>query len=572
MTRPGPDIDALAKVLFDRGLLAEEDWVEVLSAARAEDAHPQTVVVAKGFCTEPDILTALGETLGMPFVADLSTLTPSELFVRSVPRDFARRHRVMGFEGPNGEILVATSRPLSLHAVDDISCRTGAEIHTVTACDSDVLNVVNSAYEGNQGELANVLDDIGNLNLEGLSRQIEQSEDLMDMATQAPIVKLLNTILTTALPLRATDIHLQPFENHLRVRYRIDGILYTKMEIPKEIQDAVLSRVKIMSKLDIAERRLPQDGAMSFTSAGREVDVRISSVPTQHGERLVMRLQDKSSGLYHMEKIGLAPDHLAAFRSLLRLSHGIILVTGPTGSGKTTTLYSALKHINSPDLNIITIEDPVEYLLPGVSQIQVSSKRGLNFSKGLRSIVRQDPDVLMVGEIRDYETLAIAIQSALTGHLVFSTLHTNDAAGAVSRMLDLGAEPYLVNSSLSAVLAQRLVRLICPHCRETHELTPVEASDLRISPDDVAGRTLYRGRGCDACADTGCLGRTGVYEILVVDDEVREQIAQRESAAAIKKKAVERGMRTLREDALDKMFAGLTSPQDVIRVTQLDAL
>jgi general secretion pathway protein E len=563
--------ESIRKALVDAGLVGVEDLGEIEAQARDQEEDPQQLLVRRGHCTEEELLRVVGEALGMAFMDDLTALRPSQAFAEAVPRDFSRQHRLAGFEGSNGEILVATSRPMALWAVDEVSCRTGVEVRTVVAREEDVMACINACYEGRGRGLSMALEDLGSLNLDGITKEVVKSEDLMDMATKAPIVRLLNTILSSALPLRATDIHLQPFEEHLRVRYRIDGILYTKMEVPKEIQDAIISRVKIMGKMDIAERRLPQDGGMSFTSAGREVDVRISSVPTQHGERIVMRLQDKSTGLYNLEKLGLLHEDMAAIKGLLRMTHGIILVTGPTGSGKTTTLYSALKHINSPELNIITVEDPVEYLLPGISQIQVSNKRGLTFASGLRSIVRQDPDILMVGEIRDLETLSIAIQSALTGHLVFSTLHTNDAPGAVSRMLDLGAEPYLVNSSVLAVIAQRLVRLVCPACREPRELTGAQMEELRLTTSDVKGKVVYAGRGCSACDQTGYLGRTGIYEMLLIDDVVRDQISRRESASAIKKTAVERGLKTLREDALVKLFKGLTSAEDIVRTTQLDA-
>ncbi len=562
--------DTLKRAIVEAGVLGEADLAELETRARDAGEELETLIVRKGFCTEESLLDIVAGALGMEFMRDVASLRPSPAFVERIGREFARRHRIMGFDGQNGSMVAAIARPEGLHAVDEASCRLGVDVKAVIAREEDILSAINAAYEDRNTELSSVLDDISDLDMEGITREVERTEDLMDMATRAPIVRLVNSILSSALPLRATDVHLQPFEKHLRVRYRIDGILYDKMEIPKEIQEAVISRIKIMGKLDIAERRRPQDGGMSFTSSGRNVDVRISAVPSQHGERIVLRLQDKSTGLYDLVKLGLDARDLATIKRLLNLSHGIILVTGPTGSGKTTTLYSALKSINAPDLNIITIEDPVEYLLEGVSQIQVSNKSGLTFASGLRSIVRQDPDVIMVGEIRDFETLSIAIQAALTGHLVFSTLHTNDSAGAVSRMLDLGAEPYLVNSAVLAVVAQRLIRLVCPSCREPGSISEQDLADLKLKPSDAEGRTVYRGRGCDACDRTGYLGRTGIYEILVVDDDVRGQIARRESGTDIKKKAVEKGLKTLRDDAIQKMFAGLTTAEEVVRNTQLD--
>jgi general secretion pathway protein E len=357
----------------------------------------------------------------------------------------------------------------------------------------------------------------------------------------------------------------------VQARYRIDGILYDVMRIPKAVQEAVISRIKVMGKMDIAERRVPQDGQTSFVAGGREVDVRISTIPSVNGERAVMRLQDKSTGVYDLRKIGLLEADFEAVRRLITMAHGIVLVTGPTGSGKTTTLYAALKEINSAEVNIITIEDPVEYQLPGISQVQISNKKGMTFATGLRSIVRQDPDVIMVGEIRDLETAGIAIQSALTGHLVFSTLHTNDAPGAVSRLIDLGCEPFLVNSALLAVVAQRLIRRLCLACRETYAPAAEELRAHGLTFERLPGGVLYRARGCAACQNTGYLGRMGIYEVLQIDDVVKEQITQRASAAVIKKSALERGrFTTLRQDGLAKVALGLTSIDEVARVTQLD--
>ncbi len=434
-----------------------------------------------------------------------------------------------------------------------------------------ILSFVSDAYEMDLSAVDTMLGGLDSNGLEGITKEVSESEDLADMANKAPIVKLINTILFQALKQRASDVHIQPFERQVQVRYRVDGILYDVMQIPKAVQEAVVSRIKVMGKMDIAERRLPQDGQTSFIAGGREVDVRISTIPSMHGERTVMRLQDKSTGLYDLTKIGLLDHDYRTTLRLIRMAHGIILVTGPTGSGKTTTLYAALKEINSPDKNIITVEDPIEYQLQGITQVQVSTKKGMTFAAGLRSIVRQDPDVIMVGEIRDLETAGIAIQSALTGHLVFSTLHTNDAAGAVSRLLDLGVQPYLVNSSLLAVVAQRLVRRICDECKEAYTPTAEELRRYDLEADSLPEGVLYRARGCEACLDTGYLGRMGIYEILQIDDRVKQQITKRTSSAAIKKSALEEGrLKTLRQDGVSKAVMGCTTLDDVDRVTQLD--
>jgi general secretion pathway protein E len=595
--------ELLKQQILSQGKVEEEKFNELLSKCEATGTPVEEMLISKNILTEEEFLLICSEVLDIPYIRNLSHLKPSAEFAQRVPREFARRCSVIGLQSrENSSILVATSRPLDLYPLDEIAFRLGTPVTPVCATKEEILARINTVYASNGSVTQHALEDLDESGFEGITGAIEKSEDLLDMANKAPIVKLINGILYQALRMRASDIHIQPFVDHVRVRYRVDGILYTQMKIPKKVQEAVVSRVKVLGKMDIAERRLPQDGGMSFTAAGREVDVRISSVPCAYGERIVMRLQDKSSGIYQLDRLGMSESDNASFLRLIRLTHGIILVTGPTGSGKTTTLYAALSMINSPGMNIITIEDPIEYVLEGISQIQVSNKKGLTFAKGLRSIVRQDPDIIMVGEIRDLETLRIAIQSAMTGHLVFSTLHTNDSAGAVSRMLDLDAEPYLVNSTLLAVVAQRLVRLVCSQCKEQYIPTPEELGELGLEPEaesfrsqnrpsicngittrspatkahfastgSVPGGFLYRGTGCEACSDTGYLGRTGIYEILVVDDVVKEQIGRRASASEIKKIAVERGLVTLRADALSKMFAGLTTPEEVIRVTQLDS-
>ncbi len=564
--------DLLKRQILSLEKVEEEKLEALLSECRNAGMPVEEMLVSKNILTEDEFLLMCSEVLEIPYVRDLSHLKPSGEFAQKVPREFARRASLVGLESKeDGCIIVATSRPLDLYPLDEIAFRLGRPVSPVCATKSEILAQINAIYESNGSVAQEALEDLDESSFEGITRAIEKSEDLLDMANKAPIVKLMNGILFQAVRMRASDIHIQPFIDHVRVRYRVDGILYTHMKIPKKVQEAVVSRVKVLAKMDIAERRLPQDGGMSFTAGGREVDVRVSSVPCANGERIVMRLQDKSSGVYELEKIGMSEQDYATFQRLIRLTHGIILVTGPTGSGKTTTLYGALGKINSPGMNIITIEEPIEYVLEGISQIQVSNKKGLTFARGLRSIVRQDPDIIMVGEIRDLETLRIAVQSAMTGHLVFSTLHTNDSAGAVSRMLDLGAEPYLVNSTLLAVLAQRLIRLVCPHCSEQYEPSAAEFGELSLELQEVPVKLLARGTGCQACNDTGYLGRTGIYEILVVDDAVKEQIGRRVSASEIKKSAVERGLVTLRADALSKMYAGVTTPEEVVRVTQLDS-
>jgi general secretion pathway protein E len=457
--------------------------------------------------------------------------------------------------------------------MDDLAAMLGASVEPVLAPRSEISNLINRAYRHKADGVEEALSDVEDEDLAHLTAELEESEDVLDVANKAPIIKLVNSLIFQALKLRASDIHLQPYPDRLQIRFRIDGILYDMETVPKRAQEAVLSRVKVMGKMDIAERRLPQDGRASVKIGDGEVDVRLSSIPSSDGERVVMRLLDKSAKIYTLEEIGLDARARKVLEHYVDYSHGIILVTGPTGSGKTTTLYAVLQRLNSKELNILTIEDPIEYHLPGVSQVQVSTKKGLTFAAGLRAFLRQDPDVMMVGEIRDLETAEIAIRAALTGHLVFSTVHTNDASSTVTRLVDIGVEPYLVSSSLLLVVAQRLVRLICKNCRE---FVPPDAEmkeklrALGIDPGKLADGKVALGRGCADCFHSGFSGRTAIYELLPTEDGLRTQIMQRVGATEIKKSAIDRGLVTLRMDGASKVVSGQTSPDEVLRVTQLD--
>ncbi|MEW6301549.1 MAG: type II secretion system ATPase GspE, partial [Thermodesulfobacteriota bacterium] len=401
----------------------------------------------------------------------------------------------------------------------------------------------------------------------------QEPRDLLEANDEAPILRLVNSLFYQASKERASDIHIEPFEQELLIRFRVDGILYDTLSPPKAIQPLLASRIKVMAGLNIAEKRLPQDGRIRLKVAGKDIDIRVSVIPTAFGERIVLRLLDRSTALLGLEELGLNGRNLAMVEKLIRQSHGIILVTGPTGSGKTTTLYAALSKINTSDKNIITIEDPIEYQLRGIGQVQVNPKIDLTFAAGLRSILRQDPDVIMVGEIRDVETAEIAIQAALTGHLVFSTLHTNDSFGAVSRLVDMGIEPFLISSSLLGVMAQRLVRRVCAACRQAYTPEEPEIVQLGLTPAAVAGRPFYRpGAGCEACRAKGYRGRTGIHELLLFTDDVRAQVMQRADAASLRRAAVARGMPTLRDDGAEKVLAGVTAVEEVLRVTQDDLL
>jgi general secretion pathway protein E len=516
------------------------------------------------------MLRIFGRVLDLPVRERLIEIDGPPDFVDRVPVQFARHHNLVGIGTEGGVLKVATCAPLETHPIDDLSGMLDRVVAPVLAPRAEITALINKAYQSKSDVVDEMLDEMDEEELAGLSKEVEGSQDLLDVANKAPIIKLVNMILFQALKMRASDVHIQPYEDKLQVRYRIDGILYDMMMPPKKIQDAVISRIKIMGKMDIAERRLPQDGGCGVKLGESDVDIRISSVPTIYGERIVMRLLDKGARLYQLEELGLEGEDVELFRRLVDASHGIVLVTGPTGSGKTTSLYAALKKINTVEYNVMTIEDPIEYHLPGISQIEVNVKKGLTFASGLRSIVRQDPDIVFVGEIRDIETATIAIQAALTGHLVFSTLHTNDAPGAITRLLDLGVEPYLVASSVIGVIAQRLVRLICKQCKVEYVPTDRELAGIGATIKDVPGGKLFRGKGCPYCLNSGYHDRSAIFELFTVDDVVREQTMKRLGSTFIKSESIKRGMRTLRQDGARKVLAGRTTPEEVMRVTQMD--
>jgi general secretion pathway protein E len=521
------------------------------------------------------MLQLFGEYLGYEFRPELRIdVVPGE-FLRKVPVQFARSYNLCAVGRANGTMKVATCAPMDVHPMDDLSALVGCDVEPVLAPRAEITTLINRSYK-HQGDLVDeALDHLDEEDIVSLSAEIEEGEDLLDVANKAPIIKLVNMILFQALKMRASDIHIHPYPDRVQIRYRIDGILYDMEAAPKKVHDAIVSRVKVMGKMDIAERRLPQDGRASIRVGDGDVDVRISSVPVAGGERIVFRILDKTTKIYTLDQIGLDTDAQRTINRYINYSHGVILITGPTGSGKTTTLYACLDAINAPELNILTIEDPVEYNLDGISQVQVNVKKGLTFAAGLRSFLRQDPDVMMVGEVRDSETADIAIRAALTGHLVFSTVHTNDSASTVTRLIDIGVEPYLVSSSLLLVIAQRLLRTVCPNCRE-----PVEPDqkmryfleDLKLSPDQFPSGKIMLGKGCDECFRSGYAGRTAIYEIMPIDTQIQEQIVNKATASQIKRGSLERGLKTLRMDGVAKLLQGMTTPDEVLRVTQLDVV
>jgi general secretion pathway protein E len=562
-------LDDLLNQFVNEGLITERQLQEARNVELETGEPSYRFFRDRGMVPEERLLAMMADKLGLRYMKDLSTAKVPEEFASKVSLRFARAYSLIGIERKDGVIVVATSDPLFTEPLDEAEGMLGCEIEPVIADRSEITALINRTYVQG-GNVEEMLDDLNPDEIIGMAEAIEESEDVLDIAYKAPIIKLVNMLFFEALRMRASDIHLQPYEDKLQVRYRIDGILHDTQMVPKKVQEAVVSRIKVMGRMDIAERRLPQDGRTTIRVSDAEVDVRISSVPTSHGERIVMRLLDKSARLYELTELGLDERNLKLIDSLIHYSHGIIFVTGPTGSGKTTTLYAALQRINSLEKNILTIEDPIEYNLKDVSQIQVSAKKGLTFASGLRSLLRQDPDIMMVGEVRDVETARIAIQSALTGHLVFSTLHTNDAPGAVTRMLDIGVEPYLVSSSLIGVVAQRLVRLICERCKYPYVPTDSDLREIGLDMSRVKDGVLYRGKGCHHCMGTGYWNRTGIYEILPMTEGIRELVVERAGANIIKHAAVNEGMKTLRMDGARKVLEGISTVEEVLRVTQLD--
>lgn len=484
-----------------------------------------------------------------------------------IPIGFAKDYRIYPLSRQNGRLQVAVADPLDSRPLNDLSTLTGEDIEPCVATPEEILRAINRGYEKQAGDSSVVIEEIEEKTAGDLVRDLEPT-DLIDASDEAPIIRFVNSLITQGYKERASDIHIEPFERDLVVRYRIDGILYEVLQPPLKAHSGIVSRIKIMAQLNIAEKRLPQDGRFRVRVAGRDIDIRVSTLPTSFGERVVLRLLDKASSILSLEQIGLGSSLRHQFEGMINKNHGIFLVTGPTGSGKTTTLYAALTRLNNREKNIITVEDPVEYQLPGVGQIQVNPKIDLTFANGLRSILRQDPDIIMVGEIRDRETAEIAVQSALTGHMVFSTLHTNNAAGALTRLVEMGIEPFLAASSIVGILAQRLVRKICPHCKET-TTPPVELLDqLGDECPLPAIPQFYKGRGCSRCMNIGYWGRSGIYELLHIDETVRELLLQDKDAATIKQAAIKRGMQSLRSAGVAQALEGVTTLEEILRVTQ----
>jgi general secretion pathway protein E len=557
----------LGEILRSWNLITPEKLEVALKEQTSMTENPRRIgeiLVNLGFISESDLLKALSYQLNFQYLSfsDFPKIVPNDTYP-SVK--FMKQYKLVPIGIEDSVLKVAMNDPLDEYAINALRVFSGKSLEIYLSNEKDIMEAIEQ-YFGGAVEMTTIMEGMRETEID--SETVDLHEDvhhLRDMAFEAPIVKLVNMLITRAVEGRASDIHIEPFENNVKVRYRIDGALNELEPLPKRIQAAVISRVKIMSRLNIAERRLPQDGRIRLRVSGRDIDLRISTMPTIYGESVVMRILDRGSSLIMLEELGFPEDILGKYKRVITAPYGMLLVTGPTGSGKTTTLYASLRKINSPDQKIITIEDPIEYQVEGVNQIQVMPKIGLTFANGLRHIVRQDPDIIMVGEIRDIETADISIHSALTGHLVFSTLHTNDAPGAVTRLLDMGVEGFLVSSSLIGVLAQRLVRLICTVCKVPFK-PPQELIDKIEIPE--VSFAAYHGEGCEDCRNTGYKGRTGIFELMILSEEIRQLILEKASADIIRQRAISQGMQVLRECGWQKVKQGITTIEEVLRVTQ----
>ncbi len=569
--------DLLIQTAKQTSLVDADQLAEFLGNDHGNERLDEVLLRCPYF-TEEAVLKLFASALDQQFFTEISPkLVPAE-FVEAIPATYAQQHYLIGIkeDADDSELTLVLSKPLDANALDNVSKMTGIAVKPAISTRTTITSVIDVAYEQRTTVIEEVAEELDSQNLDQLIDEVATSNDLLDVVNRPPVIRLVNDILFRALQLRASDIHVHPYETKIQIRYRIDGILYDSLSLNRNVLPLIVSRIKVMAGMDIAERRMPQDGRCSVRLGQREVDLRVSTVPTSYGERSVLRILDKSTALLGLNELGLWHEDLKKFDSLLNRTHGIIFVTGPTGSGKSTTLYACLSRINSAEKNIITIEDPIEYQLGGISQMQVASKKGMTFATSLRHVLRQDPDVIMIGEVRDVETARMAIQSSLTGHLVFSTLHTNDSAGAVSRLLDFGVEPYLVSSSLIAIMAQRLIRRICPDCKQAYEPSEHELRELGLLNVEAGygqhERKFYAGAGCDRCFQTGYRGRTGVYELMLVNEQVQNLIYKRESAGVIKKMALEAGLQTLRMDGARKVLEGITTIAEVLRMTQADVM
>jgi len=558
----------LGQVLKEMNLLSEYDIQQGLREQKEKGGTLGALLLAKGAVTSDDLHVALGVQSGMEPM-DLDQIDIASEVIELVPANFAENYGVVPVAFDGATLKVALLDPFNIQVLDDLKfiIKEATEVKAVIAKPDAVTRAIDRYYAGKSDSIADMFGKAEDFVIEDKREDIGDVAQLERDANATPVVKLLNMVLLQAIKDRGSDIHFEPFEREFKIRYRVDGVLYEMMPPPLQLARAVISRIKVMSNLDIAETRLPQDGRIELTIAGRPVDLRVSTLPTMFGESVVLRVLDRANVALDLERIGLRPDELRTFRALLQKPDGIVLVTGPTGSGKTTTLYSALQELNTIDMKLITTEDPVEYDIDGLIQVPINEEIGVTFAACLRSILRQDPDIILVGEIRDLETAQIAVESSLTGHIVFSTLHTNDAPSSVTRIIDLGLEPFLLTATLEAIIAQRLVRRICVACRTEYEPTDEELFELELTRSDVVERTFFYGKGCKECNGTGYRGRIGLFEFMVMTDRLRELIMTSASTAALRKAAQEDGMRTLRESGLLHIFDGITTIEEVVRET-----
>ncbi len=557
---------SVGEILVEKGKIRPEHLQAALAARKSPQERVDQILVRMGFVEEREVLEVLGEQMSID-VVDLTQVTIDKDLLKIMPTRLVHKRGLIPIEKTADTLRVATADPFDFTALDELRMLTGLKVEAKLASASEIQRLIRQYFGVGGSTIDEMIEEQPEEeDVELLSESVDENGDLVEMAQEATVVRLVNEILTEAIRDKASDIHIEPYEHDLKIRYRIDGVLQNTVLPPKieRFQAAIISRIKIMSNLNIAEKRLPQDGGFKARIHGREIDFRVSIIPTGYGEAVVMRILDRQSINLSLQQLGMETEVLTQFERMIRMPHGIILVTGPTGSGKTTTLYAALHTIVSDEIKILTIEDPIEYYLDGINQVQTNEKIGLNFARALRSFLRHDPDVVLVGEIRDRETAEVAINASLTGHLVFSTLHTNDSSGATTRLLDMGVEPFLVSSSVECILAQRLVRTICPHCKESYE------PDRDALPQDFQldkGEILYRGLGCRECRRVGYRGRIGIYELLLMNDELRELVVQRGSAGRIRHVAMQNGLRLLRQDGWDKVRAGHTTCEEVLRVT-----
>jgi type IV pilus assembly protein PilB len=567
--------ERIADALVEDGLLFAKQVEELLEQQKKEGTRLLKIIIDKGLVTESDMAVSMGRVLNVPPV-NLSRCGVSPEVADLLPRDVCLSHKVVPISRLENKLFLAMADPLNVLAIDDVRRITKMDVSAMIASDKAIIDKLHNLETGKTGTMQDIINDAAkaaeDAEADGLETVRETTEEvnldqLAASSEDAPVIKLANLILVQAIKDRASDIHIEPFEKMVRLRYRVDGALIDKVPPPKNLQVPLISRLKIMSCLDIAERRLPQDGRMRVKVAGRDFDLRVSFLPTVHGEKVVLRVLDKGNLSASMEKLGLDPDTYRRFRAAVDAPHGLLLVTGPTGSGKTTTLYSALNELNNPEFNIVTVEDPVEFQIPGINQVPVKKEIGLTFASALRSILRQDPDIVMIGEIRDTETAEIAVEAALTGHQVLSTMHCNDAPGAIARLDDMSIAPFLISSSVILACAQRLMRRICAHCKEPVTYPATMFRDLGIAPNFFDGAALYRGRGCDRCNNTGYSGRLAIVEAMTVTDDIRKAIIARASSMEIGKIAINQGMKTLRQVALDKVREGSTTLEQTMVIT-----